>query len=319
MNPGYDERHNAYILRGLEIAAAGGHGILLTGTGRAEKERLAYQMTYMLPIPDKETDEQLSPNTPSHSALTSDQRLENKPPFCLLNRSALPFGFVDNKIRITPSDVVKAHHGVLFLYDLPQFDRQSLEILVDSLKQHTVALNQTTHIDSVPAQFLLVTTIHQFLEAVPEDIAKLDSEATRAFSIVQNYIDVHIEIEDAQILYADAENRQELFGSIRARVIASRRRQAKRYRRTQPALNADITLADVHLCCISEAAQNLVQACAQQLQLSVREAQKTLRLARTIADLEDEAEVSPVHVAEAIRYRLPATLRSTSFDFSSTI
>jgi magnesium chelatase family protein len=308
--------------RALEIAAAGGHGVLMVGPPGTGKSMLAQCMPGLLsPLTDLEAMETAS----IHSLTSSGFQLEQwkRRPFRAPHHSASNLALVGGGSVPRPGEISLAHHGVLFLDELPEFDRRVLETLREPMESGRVAISRGGRQAEFPARFQLVAAMnpcpcgylgHPRL-ACRCTADRIERYRARVSGPLMDRIDMHVEVPavDGQALLAPVRARsgppaarEESSALVRGRVEAAVARQLRR----QGARNALLDPAGVAVRCIlGRECQDMLGLAISRLQLSARALHRILRVARTIADLAGSERIEGLHLGEAIHYRragLPA-------------
>ena len=306
--------------RALEIAAAGGHNLLFNGPPGAGKSMLAARLPSILPP--------LSPAELLEVSLVhsvagdlAGGALTDRRPFRAPHHSASMAALVGGGVKARPGEVSLAHHGVLFLDELPEFSAQALDSLRQPLETGEVLISRAAHRTVYPARFQLVAAMNPCRcgHAIDPGFACQRQPNERCMAQYQakisgpllDRIDLHVEAPAVSaadlMLPAPAEGSRE----VAARVAAARALQRERYAGMGLAGVACNAAAPVAV--IEEAARpdssglRLVQEASERLRLSARGFHRVLKIARTIADLDGAAEVGSAHLAEALSYRVDAT------------
>lgn len=300
------------VKRALEVAAAGGHNALLVGPPGSGKTMLARRLPTILPPLTR--DEALE-TTKIHSVggMLNGKGLIATRPFRAPHHTISDAGLCGGGANPSPGEISLAHHGILFLDELPEFKRQVLEVLRQPLEEGHITIARARTTVAYPARFMLVASMnpcpcghlndpHRACVCAPPQVQRYLS---RVSGPLMDRIDLHVEV--APVPFDELSRRQEgePSAAVRARVIAARARQRARLRGVGGIFcNAQMPTRLVRQHCVLDAAgQALMKMAIQRLGLSARAYDRILKVARTVADLAGEAEIRPEHVSEAIQYR----------------
>ncbi len=307
-----DIKGQEHVKRALEVAAAGGHNIIMRGPPGSSKTLLARALPAILP--SLTTDEALEV-TKIYSVsglLPSDTPLIRRRPFRAPHHTISNAGLVGGGHWPKPGEITLSHHGVLFLDELPEFGHAVLEVLRQPLEDKVVTISRAQRSVTFPANFILVGAMNPcpcgyfgdpFRPCVcpPSLVSRYQHRISGPFiDRVDIFVEVpHVEYEKL------ADNRLgERSERVRARVEAARDIQRKRFAGTKIACNSEMTPAEVReFCQLEESGQSLLKAAMKQLYLSARAFHRILKIARTVADLEGMEIIKSNHLAEAIQYR----------------
>lgn len=307
-------RGQAHAKRALEVAAAGGHNILMVGPPGSGKTMLARRLPSILP---PLTDEESLDVTKVHSVaglLRRRSGLVRTRPFRAPHHTASAVSLIGGGTFPRPGEVSLAHHGVLFMDELPEWRRDVLEVLRQPLEDGHVTVSRASGACTFPAKFMLVAAMNPCpcgywgdprhrCSCSPTDVARYRA---RVSGPLLDRIDLQVEVPAVPFRdLSRSEGLGESSASVRARVQRAAQTQARRFAGSGHARNARMTSAQVReFCAIPPEATRLLEAAMERLGLSARAVDRILKVARTIADLDGSERVLTVHVSEAIQYRL---------------
>lgn len=311
-----DVKGQSQVKRAFEIAAAGGHNIIMIGSPGSGKTMLARRLPTILP------------------PLTLDEALETTKVYSVAGKLGVKRGLmlerpfraphnITSRVAIIgggtspqPGEISLAHNGILFLDELPEFGRDVLEVLRQPLEERQITISRARYSVNYPANFTLVASMNPcpcgyYNHPTKEcscSAASVHRYLGRISGPLLDRIDLHIEVEPVSIAQINATQEEERSATIRRRVVAARERQRRRFEVADPTgvvrTNGLMTSRMVReLCPLDGAARKMLEMAMERLHLSVRAYDRIIKVARTIADLDDKDDITLTHIAEAIGYR----------------
>jgi magnesium chelatase family protein len=300
--------------RALEIAAAGGHSVLMVGPPGAGKTMLARRLPTILPPLTISEALEVTKIYSVAGKLPKGQGLMTERPFRAPHHTISAAGLIGGGSFPKPGEISLAHHGVLFLDELPEFHRDVLEALRQPLEEGTVTVSRATHSVTFPANFLLVAAMNPCPCGYATDATRkcqcspqqIRNYRRRISGPLLDRFDIHLEVPRLTAEEILEPGAGEPSASIRARVLRARERQRERFERLGLPIscNAQIPPRAIREICVLDAdAKEILRSAIQSLGLSARAHDRIVKVARTIADLEGSETIRPRHIAEAITYR----------------
>jgi magnesium chelatase family protein len=308
-----DVKGQENVKRALEIAAAGGHNVIMIGAPGSGKTMLSKRIPSILP---PFTLRESLETTKIHSVagtLPKDSALMTTRPFRSPHHTISDVALVGGGTYPQPGEISLAHNGVLFLDELPEFKRQVLEVLRQPLEDREITISRARFTVNYPASFMLVASMnpcpcgyynHPEKQCVCSS-AQVKKYLNRISGPLLDRIDIHVEVVPVPFKDLAVRQTSESSAEIRKRVIKAREIQLKRFA-DSPKIhcNAQMTSSKIRTFCnVDDIGMTLLKNAMEKLGLSARAYDRILKVSRTIADLEGVEDIKPQHIAEAIQYR----------------
>ena len=306
------------VKRGLEIAAAGGHNVLLVGSPGAGKSMLARRVPSILPDMTRAESLQTTEIYSVAGMTDPSHPLVDVRPFRSPHHTASTVSLAGGGGVPRPGEISLAHNGVLFLDELPEFDKSTLEALRQPLEDGFVTITRAAGTLTLPSRFMLVCAMnpcrcgwygHPSGRCTCSE-SQVEQYMRRISGPLLDRIDMHIEVPSVEYEAMRRREKPESSETVRQRVNAAREIQKHRFAGTEVSCNAYMTPSMVgRYCALDEAGDRLMKGAFDRLGLTGRSHDRILRMARTIADLEGAEDISAAHLAEAIQFRSSGILK----------
>lgn len=307
-----DVKGQEEVKRALEVAAAGGHNAMLIGSPGAGKTMVSRRIPSILP--DLSFDEALEV-TKIHSIagiLPKEQPIVTKRPYRAPHHTVSKSSLIGGGKIPKPGEISLAHYGVLFLDELPEFKRETLEVLRGPLEDRTVTISRVSASLTYPCNFMLVASMNPcpcgYYGSKEKECTCSESQIAKYMSKISgpllDRIDIQVKVNPVKYNKLSTEAEEETSEQIRKRVNNARKIQLERYKKFGIFSNAELTQSLINQYCnLDDKCHKIMENAFEKLKLSARAYTRILKVARTIADLANSNDIKAIHLAEAINYR----------------
>lgn len=312
----FSEIRGQYLLkRVMEIAAAGFHNVLMMGPPGSGKSMIAKALPHILPDMEDEEILQTSLIYSAAGLLNEQTGLVSQRPFRSPHHTISDVGLSGGGRIPVPGEISLAHNGILFLDEFPHFKKSAIEVLRQPMEDHRITISRALSSITYPARFMLIAAMNPWEDtlALHPDAFSAGSQAqkrryyARISKPVMDRIDLQIRVRPVKIDDITSARKEEPSSAVKERVVRARRIQLRRFadlKKKDVFANGQMTNRDIRkVCKLEPKGRELLRQAMEKLALSARAYFKVLKISRTVADLEEKAQIRSAHIQEALQYR----------------